>query len=833
MSWLVPSMVSSTIGSLALVFIYSYLFVQYRERYMGVWAISWALYTLRLILELWIPLAQGSPWLTIGNQASSLISGVFLLWGAYLFRGKGLPHGWIYGSIAGVVWIIAAGLSRFPFIVLTLPTFVFLGAVYVWTGLGFLRFEKIAGSGKQVVGWAFILWGVHKVNYPFIRPFEQAALWGYAIAAVLELTIAIGIILLYFQKTRADVMESEERYKSLFNNNHTVMLLTDPETANIVDANPAACAFYGYGKDDLTARKITDINTLANSQVSQEMRKAGKKQQNRFSFRHRLASGEIRDVEVYGGPIGVHGKTLLYSIIHDVTDRRRTEEKLHATMSQFAALIDNMCEGILFEDKTRRIALVNQAFCSKFGFSEGPLALIDTDCREAIREMSALCIGPMEFTRRIEEIISTGNVVTNEKIIFSDGRVFERDYIPIFFRGAYLGHLWQYRDVTDRQKLHDQLRHAQKMEAVGTLAGGIAHDFNNILTAIIGYANLVKLGLASGKPLGEYVDQILASSERAAGLTQSLLAFSRKQAISLRPLDLSGILRRVERLLRRLIGEDLELTTTVPDGNTMVLGDSGQIEQVLMNLATNARDAMQDGGHLNIELSRVALDDAFRRVHGYGKPGPYALIAASDTGAGMEEKTRERIFEPFFTTKEVGKGTGLGLAIVYSIVKQHNGYINCYSEPGKGTAFKIYLPLTQAEAQAEKTAEPSAPMSGNETILLAEDDTEVRKLMKTVLEEFGYTVITADDGDDAVQKFSDNSGKIRLAVLDVIMPKKSGTEVYSDIKKIRPDIKALFTSGYTASVMLKKGILGPGMHFISKPVSPKDLLRKVREVLDQ
>jgi PAS domain S-box-containing protein len=826
-------MVSSIIGSLALVFVYFYLFVQYRERYMGVWAMSWAIYTLRHVLEISIVLPQESSILTIGNQASSLISGVFLLWGAYLFRGKDLPKGWIYCSIAGLVWIIAAAFLRSPFIVLTLPTFTFLGAVYVWTGWGFLRFEKITGAAKLVIGWAFILWGIHKINYPFIKPLEGAAPWGYLIAAILELTVAIGILIVYFQKTREDLIEHEEQYKSLFQNNHAVMLLIDPETSHIVDANPAACTFYGFSREELAAKKITDINTLTNRQVSQKMRKAGQKKQNRFSFRHRLASGEVRDVEVYSGPIGVHGKTLLYSIIHDVTDRKRTEERLHATMSQFAALIDNMCEGILFEDKSRRIALVNQPFCSMFDFAEGPLDLLDTDFRKAIQKMSALCINPMEFTRHIEEIISNGNIVTNERILFSDGRVFERDYIPIFFRGAYLGHLWQYRDVTDRQKLHDQLRHAQKMEAVGTLAGGIAHDFNNILTAIIGYANLVKLGIVSGKPLGEYVEQILASSERAASLTQSLLAFSRKQAISLRPLELNGILRRVEKLLRRLIGEDLELTTSVPAGNTMVLGDSGQIEQVLMNLATNARDAMQDGGHLSLELSRVTLDDAFSRVHGYGKPGPYALIAASDTGAGMEEETRERIFEPFFTTKEVGKGTGLGLAIVYSIVKQHNGYINCYSEPGKGTTFKIYLPLTQAEAQMEKTAELPAPMSGDETILLAEDDPEVRKLMKTVLEEFGYTVITADDGEDATQKFSENSGKIQLAVLDVIMPKKSGTEVYNDIKKIRPDIKALFASGYTAAVMLKKGILGPGMHFISKPVSPKDLLKKVREVLDQ
>jgi two-component system cell cycle sensor histidine kinase/response regulator CckA len=764
---------------------------------------------------------------------SSLMSGVFLLWGTYLFQGKDLPKGWTYGSIAGAIWIIIAVLSRFPFMVLTLPTFVFLAAVYVWTGLGFLRLKNIAGAGKRVVGWAFILWGVHKVNYPFIRPFEQAALWGYAIATVLELTIAIGIILLYFQKTRADVMESEERYKSLFNNNHTVMLLTDPETADIVDANPAACAFYGYSKNDLTAMKITDVHTLTDEQVHQEMQKAKREQQNRFSFRHRLATGEIRDVEVYSGPISVQGKTLLYSIINDVTDRRRTEDKLHATMSQFSALIDNMCEGILFEDKSRRIALVNTTFCSLFNLCEGPLALIGRDCRGTIQEISALCASPTEFTRHIEEVINNGNIVTNEKISLSDGRIFERDYIPIFFRGAYLGHLWQYRDITDRQKLHDQLRQAQKMEAVGTLAGGIAHDFNNILTAIIGYANLMKLGLASGKPLDGYVDQILASSERAAGLTQSLLAFSRKQTITLRSLDLNEIIRRVERLLHRLIGEDIELTTAVPAGNTRVLGDSGQLEQVLMNLATNARDAMENGGRFSIEVGHVVLDDAFRRIHGYGKPGPYALIAVSDTGMGMDEKTRERIFEPFFTTKEVGKGTGLGLAIAYSVVKQHNGYINCYSEPGTATTFKIYLPLSQEEPLSEKKPEPSLPMSGNETILLAEDDEEVRKLMQAVLEEFGYTIIPADNGEDATLKFSENSEKIRLAILDVIMPKKSGTEVYSEIKKIRPDIKVLFTSGYTVNVVHQKGILEPGLHFVSKPVSPKDLLLKVREVLDR
>ena len=335
-------------------------------------------------------------------------------------------------------------------------------------------------------------------------------------------------------------------------------------------------------------------------------------------------------------------------------------------------------------------------------------------------------------------------------------------------------------------------------------------------------------------PLRSYVQQVLASAERAANLTQSLLTFSRTQIIDLKALDVNAVIARVERLLHRLIGEDIEFTTILHEAELPVLADSVQIEQVLMNLVTNARDAMPMGGKLSIETSVFEMGDEFQRTHAYGKAGTYALVMVSDTGTGMEEKTRIKIFEPFFTTKEVGKGTGLGLAMVYGIVKQHSGYINVYSEPGQGTTFKLYLPLTAGPDRRRSPSEFSADsQQGTETVLLAEDDEEVRRLTKTVLQDFGYSVIEAADGEEAVRKFLENREKVDLLVLDIIMPRKNGRETYLEIKAARPGIKALFTSGYTADVIHKKGILETGLDFVLKPISPTDFLNKVREVLDK
>lgn len=371
------------------------------------------------------------------------------------------------------------------------------------------------------------------------------------------------------------------------------------------------------------------------------------------------------------------------------------------------------------------------------------------------------------------------------------------------------------------------------MEATGQLAGGIAHDFNNILTAIIGYGNLLKIKLKDNAHLQAYADQILASSDRAANLTQSLLAFGRKQIFIPMPVNLNEIVKRTEKLLSRIISENIELSAALTDKRLVVMADSGQIEQVLINLCTNARDAMPDGGILTAKTELIDLDSEFIHAHGYGKPGTYALASVSDTGTGMTEEIKKRIFEPFFTTKEIGKGTGLGLAIVYGIIKQHNGYINVYSEQGKGTTFKVYLPVVEAEVREEKLSEHITHTGGTETILLAEDDIDVRKMTMTVLEEFGYTVIEAADGEEAINKFIANKDRVHLSLLDIIMPKKDGKEVCGVMKEIKPDVKVLFASGYASDIIHKMEIIEKGVNFIAKPVSPTELLRKVREVLDK
>ncbi|MCX5812720.1 MAG: PAS domain S-box protein [Proteobacteria bacterium] len=400
-----------------------------------------------------------------------------------------------------------------------------------------------------------------------------------------------------------------------------------------------------------------------------------------------------------------------------------------------------------------------------------------------------------------------------------------------------------FSDITDikemqeeKEKLQQQLNHAQKMEAIGTLAGGIAHDFNNILTALIGYGSLLQMRMDKDSPLRRYVEQILSTSKKASGLTQSLLAFSRKQPAKLSPIKLNNIIRGTEKLLERLLTEDIELQIRLAQQDMTIMADVTQIDQILFNLATNARDAMPNGGVLSIETKSIFFTSEFKKIHGYGQPGMYALFSVSDTGIGMDESTKEKIFDPFFTTKEIGKGTGLGLSTVYGIVKQHDGCVDVYSEPGAGTVFRIYFPVIKTMADE---AEPVTVCfrKGTETILVAEDNTEVRVLIKDFLQEYGYNIIEAVDGKDAIDKFKEHKGVnhngIDLIIIDSVMPKKNGREAYDEIRKLSPDIRVLFTSGYTRDIVLDKGIEEKEFDFISKPLSPDELLQKVEEILER
>lgn len=379
---------------------------------------------------------------------------------------------------------------------------------------------------------------------------------------------------------------------------------------------------------------------------------------------------------------------------------------------------------------------------------------------------------------------------------------------------------------TDRERLQEQLRQAQKMEAIGTFAGGIAHDFNNILTAILGFAELMKSDTDDVEH-DECLDEIIAASERAANLTHSLLTFSRKQLVQLKPVDLNGVVRSVERILRRVIGEEILFVTTLDEQEPLtVMADMGQIAQVLMNLASNARDAMPDGGELSITTCGVTVVDRTSAMD----LGDYAVITVSDNGTGMSEDIKDRIFEPFFTTKDPGRGTGLGLSIVHGIIKQHNGEIEVRSEPGRGTTFSVYLKRYNTQAHEIGTSPASFPIGGTETILVAEDDTGARNFLARVLQGSGYNVIEAIDGDDAVAKYNTHLDSIDLVILDVIMPKKSGKVACKEITGTGSGVPVLFLSGYSAEITDSKAMSGE-IHILNKPVHPHLLLSKIREML--
>ena len=388
-------------------------------------------------------------------------------------------------------------------------------------------------------------------------------------------------------------------------------------------------------------------------------------------------------------------------------------------------------------------------------------------------------------------------------------------------------------DVTERRNLEGQLRQSQKMEAIGMLAGGVAHDFNNLLTAINGYSELILKRLPADHPLRSSVIEIAKAGSRAATLTQQLLAFSRKQVMQPRTIDLNAVVSEIEKMLRRLIGEHIALRTVLDPKLGSTKADPGQVEQVLVNLVVNARDAMAGGGKLTIETRNVFLDEDYARMHISVVPGRYVMLGVSDTGVGMDEATSARIFEPFFSTKDPGKGTGLGLSTIYGIVKQTGGNIWVYSELGKGTTFKIYFPLVEEHpdvAVVSKLTEEKT--NGNETILLVEDEEIVRKLALQVLQLYGYNVLEASGGENALSICKDNQGKIDLLITDVVMPGMSGRELANRVAELCPGIKVLYMSGYTDSAIVHQGELDEGANFMQKPFTTEGFARKVREVLD-
>ena len=520
-------------------------------------------------------------------------------------------------------------------------------------------------------------------------------------------------------------------------------------------------------------------------------------------------------------------------IAQDVTARVRAERALAESEARKRALFDAALDGIVTIDDRGLVTELNPAATELFGYS--PDELLGRPIVETII--------PHEFRDRhrvaFERYLATGEATilgrrVRLRALHADGHEFPVELtvyrVPLPGPPTFSAFV---RDLSEATRLEEQLLQAQKMESIGRLAGGIAHDFNNLLTAISGYSSLALRAPDMSPEVREDLEQIRVAARKATELTAQLLAFSRRQVLQPEPLNLGAKVAELEPMFRRLLREDIRVATMIDPRVGHVLVDPGQITQVIMNLVVNAGDAMPEGGTLTLEVANVELDAEYAQGHPEVAPGPYVVLSVSDTGIGMDEATRARIFEPFFTTKPKGEGTGLGLATTYGIVKQSGGHIWVYSEPGRGSVFKIDLPRVEAVSGRRLAPAPrSAQSTGTETILVVEDDEGVRAFVRTVLERHGYRVLAARGPEQAIELAAGHDGPIDLLITDVVMPGGSGPDLAHRIRELKPDLKVLFVSGYTENTIVHRGVLDPGVSFLAKPFSPEELAARVRRELD-
>jgi two-component system cell cycle sensor histidine kinase/response regulator CckA len=658
---------------------------------------------------------------------------------------------------------------------------------------------------------------------------HAASISTFGIAGVSVVAIVVlGLAVLLFVVGRRYAARSLEwqsagqRYRLLFERSLAGVLRTTLD-GKILDCNHACAKIFGFAScEEMLSSPVTNrsIGPEEHDAFITRLKKEKSLSNQEHSMRRKDGSPVwlLRNARLVEGKDGA--PAVIEETLVDITERKKAEEIFRTAFNANPEpiTIATIAEG--------RYIDVNESFLRVTGYRReeviGHTSLelkfwARPEDRAKLVEMlwEQGCVRDLEITYRTKS--------GEERIALDSAEALE-----IAGQECIIAIL---RDITEKKFLEKQLRQTQRMEAVGQLSGGIAHDFNNLLGVIIGYSEILEQRLPQNDPLRKECGQIKKAGQSAASLTRQLLAFSRQQVLELKVLDLNSIVLHVEKMLRRLIGEDIDLKATLGTGLGCIKADQSQIEQVIMNLAVNARDAMPQGGKLMIETANVDLDEEYARRHQPQKPGAYVLLTVADTGMGMDAETQSRIFEPFFTTKELGKGTGLGLSTVYGIVRQSGGHIWVYSEPGQGTTFKIYLPLIKQAAPLEKPVSGLAePLRGTQTILLVEDEDPLRELTRSLLEGGGYTVLEAERPDKAIEIAVRHAGPIHLMLTDIIMPGMNGRVLAANLAAIRPEMKVIFISGYTG--FTHPGLADSGVTFLAKPFTRESLLRKLREVLE-
>jgi PAS domain S-box-containing protein len=627
------------------------------------------------------------------------------------------------------------------------------------------------------------------------------------------------------------LQESEEAQRLLFDASPIPLLVYDVTTIDPLAVNDAALRLYGYTRAEFMRLKVSVLVGASEAEVRERLLATPDTEVTGIAHCVRK-DGTPLVVEYTARPLSHAGRRARITALNDVTARREAEQ----TRALLAAIVESSNDAILSERLGGSITSWNRAAEQLFGYT----------ATEAIGKPIALIL-PADRLHEEEELQGLVRAGQRVELYETVRRRKDGAEIPVSLAlapirdttGKVVGASTSARDLSEQRaaaealkRTEEQLRQAQKMEAVGRLAGGVAHDFNNLLSVILSYSDLIASELSSTDPSSHDVAEIRKAALSAADLTRQLLVFSRQQIIAPRALDLNDIVVAMDKMLRRTLGEDVDLVSRLAPEPARVLADPSNIEQVIMNLALNARDAMPTGGKLTIETGTIELDESYAAEHLGARPGPHVLLAVSDTGTGMAPEIQARIFEPFFTTKEIGKGTGLGLSIVFGIAQRAGGSVWVYSEPGKGTTFKVYLPRSEATVEASSASRVPIALHGGETVLLAEDQEQVRAVAHGILRRHGYRVIVAQNPGEALLLCEAHSGPIHLLLTDVVMPHLSGADLARRIAVTRPETKVLFMSGYTDDSVVRHGVLEDGVAFLQKPFTPESLARKVREVLD-
>ena len=632
------------------------------------------------------------------------------------------------------------------------------------------------------------------------------------------------------RKAEDALIDSEKRYRRLFESAKDGILILDAETGLLVDVNPFLTALLGYSHEELCGKYIWEIGAFRNVAAARDaFDELKKKEYIRYEdLPLETADGSIVEVEFVSNVYLVDLTRVIQCNIRDITDRIRAD----AERERLITAIDQVGEMVIITGADGTIEYVNPAFERVTGYTR----------HEATGQNPRLLKSGQQdeaFYRDLWDTISNGRTFRGRMINKRKDGVFfteEATISPVRdASGRILNYVAVKRDITEELRLAAQLQQAQKMESIGRLAGGVAHDFNNMLSVIIGYTDIA-LDRTPPAEAQQHADleEVLKAAYRSAEITRQLLAFARKQTITPKVLDLNETVEGTLKMLRRLIGEDIDLAWQPKANLWRVKMDAAQIDQILANLCVNARDAITGVGKLTIEMDNVAFDEAYCADHDGFIPGEFVMLAVSDDGCGMDKETIQNVFEPFFTTKSTEKGTGLGLATVYGIVKQNNGFINVYSEPGQGTTFKVYL-LRHVGTLLQQDTETAVrvPSGHGETVLLVEDEPSIMSMVKAMLEKLGYKALATDSASKALQLAKSHAPKIDLLITDVIMPEMNGRELAEQVQAIHPQIKTLFMSGYTADVIAHRGVLSEEANFLQKPFSTDSLAIKVREVLDR